>query len=63
MAQWVKDAGGSEGNVVMALIRVQNLPDVKTSRLPAGVLSRENRINNLYMGKQMLAGYTLLVHP
>ena len=63
MAQWVKDAGESEGDAVMASIRVQDLPGVKTSRLPAGVLSRENRINNLHMGKQMMAGYTLLVHP
>jgi hypothetical protein len=63
MAQWVKDAGESEGNAVMALIRVQNLPDVKTSRLPAGVSSRGNRRNNLYMGKQMMAGYILLVRP
>jgi hypothetical protein len=58
MAQWVKDAGGSEGDSVMVSIRVQNLPGVKTSRLPAGVLSRGNRINNFHMGKQMMAGYT-----
>jgi len=58
MGQRVKDAGGSQGDAVMALIRVQNLPGVKTSRLPAGVLSRENRINNFHMGKQMTAGYT-----
>jgi hypothetical protein len=47
----------------MALIRVQNLPGVKTSRLPAGVLSRENWINNSHMGKQMTAGDDLLVRP
>ena len=41
----------------MASIRVQNLPGVKTNRLPAGVSSRENRINSLHMGKQMVAGY------
>ena len=63
MAQRVKDAGESEGDVVMASIRVQNLPGVKTSRLPAGVLLRENRINNFHMGKQMMAVYKLLVHP
>jgi hypothetical protein len=57
MAQRVKDAGGSEGEAVMASIWVQNLPSVKTSRLPAGVSSRGDRINNLYMGKQMTAGY------
>jgi len=37
IVQRVKDAGGSEGDAVMASIRVQNLPAVKTSRLPAGV--------------------------
>ena len=58
MVQRVKDAGGSEGDAVMASIRVQNLPGVKTSRLPAGVLSRGNRINNFHMEKQMVAGYT-----
>jgi hypothetical protein len=63
MVQWVKDAGGSKGDVVMASIRVQNLPDVKMSRLPAGVLSRGNRTNNFHMGKQMMAGYYLLVRP
>jgi hypothetical protein len=63
MAQRVKDAGGSEGEAVMASIRVQNLPGVKTSRLPAGVLSRGNRRNNFHMGKQMSAGYNLLVRP
>ena len=41
----------------MVSIRVQNLPGVKTSRLPAGVSSRGDRINNLHMGKQMMAGY------
>jgi len=56
MAQRVKDAGGSEGDAVMASIRVQDLPGVKTNRLPAGVLSRENRINDLYVGRQMMAG-------
>jgi hypothetical protein len=56
MAQRVKDAGGSEGDAVMASIRVQNSPGVKTSRLPAGVSSRGNRINNFHMGKQMMAG-------
>ena len=61
--QRVKDAGESEGDAVMVSIRVQNLPGVKTSRLPAGVLLRENRINNFHMGKQMTAGYNLLVHP
>jgi hypothetical protein len=63
MVQWVKDAGGSKGDAVMASIRVQNSPDVKTSRLPAGVLSRGNRTNNFHMGKQMTAGYYLLVRP
>jgi len=63
MAQRVKDAGESEGDAVMASIRVQNLPGVKTNRLPAGVLSRGNRINNFHMGKQMMAGYNLLVRP
>jgi len=63
MAQRVKDAGGSEGDAEMVSIRVQNLPGVKTSRLPAGVSLRENRINNFYMGKQMMAGYNLLVRP
>jgi len=63
MAQWVKDAGGSEGGAVMALIRVQYLPGVKTSRLPAGVSSRENRRNNFDLGRQMMAGYILLVRP
>jgi hypothetical protein len=58
MGQRVQDAGGSEGEAVIASIRVQNLPGVKTSRLPAGVLSRENRRNDLHMGKQMTAGYT-----
>ena len=58
MAQRGKDAGGSEGEAVMASIRVQNLPGVKTSRLPAGVSSRENRINNFHLGKQMTAGST-----
>jgi len=58
MGQRVQDAGGSEGEAVMASIRVQNLPGVKTSRLPAGVLSRGDRINNLYMGKQMTPGST-----
>jgi hypothetical protein len=58
ITQRVQDAGGSEGDAVMASIRVQNLPDVKTNRLPAGVLSRENRINNFHMGKQMMAGIT-----
>jgi len=47
----------------MVSIRVQNLPGVKTSRLPAGVLLRENQINNFYMGRQMMAGYNLLVRP
>jgi len=47
----------------MASIQVQNLPGVKTSRLPAGVSSQENWINNLHMGKQMMAGYNLLVRP
>jgi hypothetical protein len=63
MAQRVKDAGGSEGDAVIASIRVSNLPGVKTSRLPAGVSSRENRRNNFYMGKQMMAGFNLLVRP
>jgi len=63
MAQWVKHAGGSESDAVMALIRVQNLPGLKTSRLPAGVSSRENQRNNFDMGKQMMAGYILLVRP
>jgi hypothetical protein len=63
MAQWVKDAGESESDAVMASIRVQNLPGVKTSRLPAGVSSRENRINNFHMGRQMTADYNLLVRP
>ena len=58
IVQRVKDAGGSEGDTVMVSIRVQNLPGVKTSRLPAGVSSRGDRINNLYMGKQMTAGST-----
>jgi len=63
MAQRVKDAGGSKGDAVMVSIRVQNLPGVKTSRLPAGVSSRGNWINNLHMGKQMTAVYNLLVRP
>jgi len=63
MRQRVKDAGGSEGDAVMALIRVQNLPGVKTSRLPAGVSSGGSQRNNFYMGKQMTAGYILLVRP
>ena len=63
MAQRVKDAGESEGRAVTARIRVQNLPGVKTSRLPAGASSRGNRINNFNMGKQMAAGYNLLVRP
>jgi hypothetical protein len=47
----------------MASIRVQKWPGVKTSRLPAGVSSRGNWRNNLYLGKQMTAGFTLLVRP
>jgi len=58
MAQRVQDAGGSEGGAVIASIRVQNLPGVQTSRLPAGVSSRGNRRNNFQMGKQMMAGIT-----
>jgi hypothetical protein len=50
MAQRVQDAGGSEGGAVIASIRVQNLPGVQTSRLPAGVSSRGNRRNNAEMG-------------
>jgi hypothetical protein len=53
----------ANGDAVMVWIRVQNLPGVKTSRLPAGVSSRGNRINNFHRGKQMTAGYNLLVHP
>jgi hypothetical protein len=63
MAQRVKDAGESEGRAVMAWIRVQDLPGAKTSRLPAGVSSRGNRINNFYMGKQMTAGLGLAGAP
>jgi hypothetical protein len=63
MVQRVKGAGGSEGDAVMALIRVQDLPAMKTSRLPAGVPSRGSQRNNFYMGKQMTAGYILLVRP
>jgi hypothetical protein len=55
MAQRVKDAGGSEGEAVIASIRVQNLPGVKTNRLPAGVSPRGNRRNNFDLGKQMTA--------
>ena len=40
MVPRVKDAGKSEGDAVMASIRVQNLPGAKANRLPAGVLSR-----------------------
>jgi len=61
MVQRVKDAGRSEGEAVMASIRVQKLPGVKTSRLPAGVSSRGNWRNNLYLRKQMTAGSILLV--
>jgi hypothetical protein len=63
MGQQAQDAGESEGDAVMASIRVQHLPGVKTSRLPAGVSSRGYRRNNFRMGKQMMAGHTLLVHP
>ena len=58
IVQRVKDAGGSESDAVIASIRVQNLPGVKTNRLPAGVLSRGDRRNNFQMGKQMAAGHT-----
>lgn len=58
-----KDAGESEGHVVMAWIRVQNLPDAKASKLPAGVSSRENWINNFHMGKQMAADFGLAGAP
>ena len=51
MVQRVKDAGGSEGEAVMASIRVQNLPGVKTNRLPAGVSSREKLEPQLLSGK------------
>jgi len=63
MEQRVKDAGGSEGDAVMASIRVVTLLGVKTSRLPAGVSSRGNRRNIFHMEKQMMAGSILLVHP
>jgi hypothetical protein len=58
-----KDAGESEGRTVMVWIRVQHLPGVKTSRLPAGVSSRGNWINNFHVGRQMTAGFSLAGAP
>ncbi len=63
MGQRVKDVGESEGRFVMKRIAVQDLPHLKEGRLPKGVSSRERWANDLDVGKQMTADFSLAGAP
>ncbi|HBY7444459.1 hypothetical protein D4M71_26285 [Klebsiella quasipneumoniae] len=44
---WVEDRGKSECLFVMNRIRIERLPGAKAGRLPRGLTSRDNLINDV----------------